>query len=165
MRQLRDYVETVRTRIIKVPSIGKTQILGAQAQVHLQHDRGQAGNGPVQLEVAPAVPVQHTDAVAPPVPKEALVNLLDGREESRVLVIVPTRHGQIHAYKCRARSRNARAAEHLVGERLAHLARVHRVVVEVERRRLSPGSIAVTVMFGQEPGIIFTTCKAIERVS
>ncbi|TGE01740.1 efflux RND transporter permease subunit [Methylobacterium nonmethylotrophicum] len=33
MRQLRDYVETVRTRIIKVPSIGKTQILGAQDEV------------------------------------------------------------------------------------------------------------------------------------
>src|SRR5256885_17133567 len=30
----------------------------------LQHDRAQAGDGPVQLEVAPAVPVQHTDAVA-----------------------------------------------------------------------------------------------------
>ncbi len=33
MRQLRDYVETVRTRIIKVPSIGKTQIIGAQNEV------------------------------------------------------------------------------------------------------------------------------------
>lgn len=33
MRQLRDYVETVRTRIIKVPSIGKTQIIGAQDEV------------------------------------------------------------------------------------------------------------------------------------
>ncbi|KMO15030.1 efflux RND transporter permease subunit [Methylobacterium platani] len=33
MRQLRDYVETVRTRIIKVPSIGKTQIIGAQDEM------------------------------------------------------------------------------------------------------------------------------------
>ncbi|AWB22223.1 AcrB/AcrD/AcrF family protein [Methylobacterium currus] len=33
MRQLRDYVEMVRTRIIKVPSIGKTQIIGAQDEV------------------------------------------------------------------------------------------------------------------------------------
>lgn len=33
MRQLRDYVEQVRTRIIKVPSIGKTQIIGAQNEV------------------------------------------------------------------------------------------------------------------------------------
>lgn len=32
-RQLRDYVETVRTEILKVPDIGKTQILGAQNEV------------------------------------------------------------------------------------------------------------------------------------
>jgi len=32
-RQLRDYVEKVRTEILKVPDIGKTQILGAQNEV------------------------------------------------------------------------------------------------------------------------------------
>lgn len=32
-RQLRDYVEKVRTEILKVPDIGKTQILGAQDEV------------------------------------------------------------------------------------------------------------------------------------
>ncbi|MGY2050004.1 efflux RND transporter permease subunit [Methylobacterium sp. JK268] len=33
MRQLRDYVETVRTGVLKVRNIGKTQILGAQDEV------------------------------------------------------------------------------------------------------------------------------------
>ena len=40
------------------------QVLWAQAQIHLQHDSTQAGNGPVQLEVASAVPVQDADPVA-----------------------------------------------------------------------------------------------------
>ena len=40
------------------------QVRGRKAQVHLQHDRAQAGDGPVQLEVAPAVPVQDADPVA-----------------------------------------------------------------------------------------------------
>ncbi|WP_163364858.1 efflux RND transporter permease subunit, partial [Escherichia coli] len=31
-RQLRDYVESVRTEILKVPNIGKTQLLGPQKE-------------------------------------------------------------------------------------------------------------------------------------
>jgi len=64
-----------------------------------------------------------------------------------------------HAYAFTLKDNKLADAAEFVNDKAVFL------VVEVERRRLVPGSIAVTVMFGQEPGIIFTTCKAIERVS